>query len=136
MAKTLEQLDGARSINPFAGNAGTADYVRGSASRAKLIGFVQEQIESPNPQKIRVVEGMGYRVYSAEQLREIKRLPPEEKYPATFEIILDVLNADYIYVEEAQPAQALRSCLTLNSVSSEGISKSRHHSSRKRFLNF
>ena len=100
MGKTPELLCG-NYINPFAGNAGTADFIRGSALPAPTIETALKQVISANPNKqIRIIEGMGYEIFSLQQIKGISKLPPGEKEGAITEIIDAISRADLVYIEE------------------------------------
>ncbi len=103
MAKTPEQLDGIH-LNPFAGNAEDANYVRGSTPPAPVIEAALDQIASPKPDKqIRIIEGMGSETFSPRRIKGINKLPPGKRTAAITEVVDAILSADVVFIEIPPP---------------------------------
>ena len=76
---------------------------KGEHSEEELIQIALEQINSAQPQQIRVLEGMGSAIHTRGQIRKIKKLPPEDRATEIQTIITDMRSADIIYVENPSP---------------------------------
>lgn len=72
---------------------------KGELPENELARIAWTQIASPNPQQIRIEEGMGYMIYHPDNIRKINRLPTAQKKQEAREIIDDMLCADFVRIE-------------------------------------